>query len=266
MFTIPSKLLCRRTFQKYGKCFFSEKSNKNTFKNKIFNQSKHLKYLAASGALAILTSMYINKYKKRNKNMMLLGNDMELAILKEKEEPSIRNQFNFIDKVVKKCASAVFYLEIRDPMKKDPETGEPAVTSNGSGFIISEDGWAITNAHVVLNKPQSTISAIFRDGRSFPVQVEDADLNIDLALLKLKTDEKLPQLQFARSGDTSVGEWVVALGSPLNMFVKSCSCVVRFACGVCVSITACAYVVESLAGLCCVLLSLDNLGNLSQPL
>lgn len=119
--------------------------------------------------------------------------------------------------VVSKCAPAVFYLEIRDPFKRDPETGDPVITSNGSGFIISKEGWALTNAHVVLNKPQSTITAIMRDGKTYPVQVEDADLNIDLALLKLSTDKDLPNLPFAKSGDTNVGEWVVALGSPLSL-------------------------------------------------
>ncbi|KAJ8957557.1 hypothetical protein NQ318_020597 [Aromia moschata] len=136
---------------------------------------------------------------------------------KNKREETIREKYNFINVVVNQCAPAVFYLEIRDPYKKDLETGEPIITSNGSGFLISEDGWAITNAHVVLSKPQSTITAIMRDGKSYKVHVEDADMNIDLALLKLETSEKLPSLQFGQAGDTAVGEWVVALGSPLSL-------------------------------------------------
>ncbi|XP_076272056.1 serine protease HTRA2, mitochondrial-like isoform X2 [Rhynchophorus ferrugineus] len=137
-------------------------------------------------------------------------------IIDEKEE-HMRKQYNFIKKVVNNCASAVFYLELRDPNIKDPETQQPIIMSNGSGFIISEDGWALTNAHVVLNKPHTTITAIMRDGRRFNVNVEDADMNVDLALLKLEAEEKLPSLDFAESGDTAVGEWVVALGSPLSL-------------------------------------------------
>ncbi|KAJ8925052.1 hypothetical protein NQ315_001223 [Exocentrus adspersus] len=128
-----------------------------------------------------------------------------------------REKYNFINKVVKRCAPAVFYLEIRDPYRKDLETGEPIITSNGSGFLISDDGWALTNAHVVLNKPQSTITAVMRDNKSYKVHVEDVDMNLDLALLKLDCSEKMPSLQLARPGDTSVGEWVVALGSPLSL-------------------------------------------------
>lgn len=134
-----------------------------------------------------------------------------------KNEDSLRKRYNFINKVVDRCASAVFYLEIRDPYKKDLETGDPIVTSNGSGFLISEDGWALTNAHVVLNKPQSSITAIMKDGRKYNVQVEDADMNIDIALLKLDATQKLPSLEFGEVGDTCVGEWVVALGSPLSL-------------------------------------------------
>nr|CAI5867807.1 unnamed protein product [Callosobruchus analis] len=92
-------------------------------------------------------------------------------IQKDPKEETLRHRYNFINKVVNHCAPAVFYLEIRDPYKKDLETGESVITSNGSGFIISEDGWALTNAHVVLNKPQSTITAVMRDGRSFRVNV-----------------------------------------------------------------------------------------------
>ncbi|XP_030760731.1 serine protease HTRA2, mitochondrial-like [Sitophilus oryzae] len=135
----------------------------------------------------------------------------------EEKDEHLREQYNFIKKVVNDCAGAVFYLELRDPNLRDPETQLPMIMSNGSGFIISEDGWALTNAHVVLNKPHTTITAIMRDGRSYNVKVEDADMNIDLALLKLETEEKLPSLEFGEPGDTDVGEWVVALGSPLSL-------------------------------------------------
>lgn len=134
-----------------------------------------------------------------------------------REEESMREKFNFIDKVVRKCASSVFYLEIRDRTKRDPETGDNLITSNGSGFLISQDGWALTNAHVVLNRPQTTILAFFRNGNRYPVQVEDVDVNMDLALLKINSPEKLPALEFGEDEDVSVGEWVVALGSPLSL-------------------------------------------------
>lgn len=158
---------------------------------------------------------HLNSPHRPVKNLVKVSNDFNNNGSNPGE--SLRDKYNFIKEVVNTCAPAVFYLEIRDPHKKDVETGEPLITSNGSGFLISEDGWALTNAHVVLNKPQSTIRAIMTDGKSYKVQVEDVDMNVDIALLKLEALEKLPSLQLCETGDTGVGEWVVALGSPLSL-------------------------------------------------
>lgn len=128
---------------------------------------------------------------------------------------NLREQFNFIDKIVKKCASAVVYIEIKDTRRIDPSTGDSVVTSNGSGFIIAENGWILTNAHVVVNKPQAAIMVIMNDGSTYQASLEEVDMNLDLALLRIYTDEKLPYLNFAKDNDIGVGEWVVAMGSPL---------------------------------------------------
>lgn len=135
----------------------------------------------------------------------------------EKPLLNLREQFNFIDKVVRKCGSSVVYIEIKDPLRFDPETGYPLTTSNGSGFIIRDDGWILTNAHVVINKPQAVIMVKMQDGSIHQASLEDADLNLDLALIKIYSNDRLPYLQLAKAGDTAVGEWVVALGSPLSL-------------------------------------------------
>lgn len=192
---------------------------------------RQINFLGATGIGTILVASYVlikngnkdgdNKnFQETNKSKInqLLESTSSIKLVDARDkEFTIREKYNFINKVVKQCAPAVFYLEIRDPYRKDLETGDPVITSNGSGFLISEDGWALTNAHVVLNKPQSTITAVMRDGSTYKVHVEDADMNLDLALLKLECPGKLPSLQFAKPGDTMVGEWVVALGSPLSL-------------------------------------------------
>lgn len=194
---------------------------------------RQINLLGVTGIGTILVASYVlikrgnnderNKivtFQETNKNKInqLLESTSSIKLVDTRDkETTIREKYNFINKVVKECAPAVFYLEIRDPYRKDLETGDPIITSNGSGFLISEDGWALTNAHVVLNKPQSTITAVMRDGSTYKVHVEDADMNLDLALLKLECPGKLPSLQFAKPGDTMVGEWVVALGSPLSL-------------------------------------------------
>lgn len=131
------------------------------------------------------------------------------------KQENLREQFNFIDKIAKRCASAVVYVEIKDPRRIDPITGDALITSNGSGFLIAENGWLLTNAHVVVNKPQAVIMVMMSDGSTYQASLEEADMNLDLALLRIYTDEKLPYLNFAKDDDTAVGEWVVAMGSPL---------------------------------------------------
>lgn len=91
------------------------------------------------------------------------------------------------------------------------------IISNGSGFIIREDGWLVTNAHVVISKPQAVVLARLSDGTNYKCSVEDADMNIDIALLKIDCDRKLPVLKLGDSSKCNVGEWVVALGSPLSL-------------------------------------------------
>ncbi|KAJ8970178.1 hypothetical protein NQ314_001324 [Rhamnusium bicolor] len=211
-FKIPSILLSRHIPKTLtGKQFSFEKPPQDPIEQRV----KQIKLLGAAGITTILLTSYI-LIKRDNQSEPNIQKTLQIAEAKKREE-SIREKYNFINKVVSQCAPAVFYLEIRDPFKKDLETGDPIITSNGSGFLISEDGWALTNAHVVLNKPQSTITAVMRDGKSYKAQVEDADMNIDLALLKLDSPEKLPSLQFGTPGDTGVGEWVIALGSPLSL-------------------------------------------------
>ncbi|RZC37219.1 Trypsin 2 domain containing protein [Asbolus verrucosus] len=130
---------------------------------------------------------------------------------------SNREKFNFINNVVKKCAPAVLYIIISDPTQLDFDTKNPIITSTGSGFIINEDGWGLTNAHVVLEQPQNIINVITYDGSAYTATVEHVDISKDLALIKINADRKLPVLEFGSSKDAIVGEWVVALGSPLSL-------------------------------------------------
>lgn len=89
----------------------------------------------------------------------------------------------------------------------------PSVSS-GSGVIISEGGYIVTNNHVVENA--SAVEVTLNDNRSFKAEVIGTDPDTDLALIKINTTG-LKYLSFVNSDYSKVGEWVVAVGNPFNL-------------------------------------------------
>ncbi len=84
----------------------------------------------------------------------------------------------------------------------------------GSGVIISNDGYIITNNHVVANATE--VSVILNDNREFLAKVVGSDTQSDIALLKIDGDS-FPYLTFGNSDALQVGEWVLAVGNPFNL-------------------------------------------------
>lgn len=129
---------------------------------------------------------------------------------------SNRKRFNFFADVVEASAPAVVYIEIKDKRHVDYFTREPVTASNGSGFIVEQNGLILTNAHVVINKPHTFVQVRLQDGRKFIANVETVDPMSDLATVRIEC-KNLPILKLGKSADLRAGEWVVALGSPLAL-------------------------------------------------
>ena len=85
----------------------------------------------------------------------------------------------------------------------------------GSGFIISADGYVVTNNHVVEHATE--IGVILQDGSRYEATIKGRDPKTDLALLKVNTDEPLPFVELGNSDSARVGEWVVAVGNPFGL-------------------------------------------------
>ncbi|CAM4045224.1 trypsin-like peptidase domain-containing protein [Flavobacterium antarcticum] len=85
----------------------------------------------------------------------------------------------------------------------------------GSGVIISEDGYIVTNNHVI--KAAQDIEITLNNGKSYKAKLIGTDEKMDISLLKIDADEKLPYSTFADSDNVKVGEWVLAVGNPYNL-------------------------------------------------
>jgi len=84
----------------------------------------------------------------------------------------------------------------------------------GSGFIISSDGYVVTNNHVVDNADEVTV--VMNDGKTYDATVIGTDEKTDLALVKIEDDTSFPFVEFT-PGDVRVGDWVVAVGNPFGL-------------------------------------------------
>ncbi len=90
----------------------------------------------------------------------------------------------------------------------------PQRQASGSGVIISQDGYIVTNNHVIDRASQ--IEVVLNDKRSFSATLVGTDPNTDIALLKIEADS-LPVILMGNSDDLRIGEWVLAVGNPFNL-------------------------------------------------
>jgi serine protease Do len=91
--------------------------------------------------------------------------------------------------------------------------------SLGSGFILSADGYIVTNNHVIENADSVKVNLLAdKNGeRSYDAEIIGTDRETDLALLKIKADKSLPYLAFGDSDALKVGQWVMAIGNPFGL-------------------------------------------------
>jgi len=109
------------------------------------------------------------------------------------------------------------FRDFFEPFFRDrPNTpNQPDVrVGTGSGVIINEKGYIVTNNHVITNADD--IEVTLHDNRVFKAEVLGTDPATDLALVRIKADD-LPSLAFVNSDDVKVGEWVLAIGNPLGL-------------------------------------------------
>jgi serine protease Do len=99
--------------------------------------------------------------------------------------------------------------------RQQPKQQEFTQRGQGSGFIISKDGFILTNNHVV--EGADTIKVTLSDDRDFTAKVIGTDPQTDVALLKIEDPKNLPVLPLGDSSNLEAGEWVIAIGNPFGL-------------------------------------------------
>ncbi|TKG90437.1 Do family serine endopeptidase [Puteibacter caeruleilacunae] len=101
-----------------------------------------------------------------------------------------------------------------NPYRQYPQ--EPQIQrGSGSGVIISDDGFIVTNNHVINGADK--IKVVLNDNREYEASLIGTDPSTDVALLKIESKEKLKFLTFGSSDNLKLGEWVLAVGNPFNL-------------------------------------------------
>lgn len=151
-------------------------------------------------------------------------------------EDLYQSRTNAITRAVEVASPAVVSVNVigierfQDPFAGDPwmefffgrrrsRVYERQVQSLGSGFVISPDGYIVTNEHVAHNA--ATITVAFMDGATLEARLIGSDPATDMALLKVDPPSPLPYLSFTEADQPIPGEWAIALGNPFGLFEAS---------------------------------------------
>lgn len=134
---------------------------------------------------------------------------------------SLSTAFNF---AAEKVGPSVVFIQRRDlitPVRRDIfgrviQRGEATFRDSGlgSGVIVSEDGYILTNNHVIADAEQVEVQ--LQDGRSYIAEIIGADPSTDVAVLRVDAEDLLPAT-FGESDDLKIGDWVLAVGSPFGL-------------------------------------------------
>ena len=145
--------------------------------------------------------------------------------IKSKNATETQNEFSQVyehvkDSVVNIRTKKTTYVNTYNPLEeflygKSGGTEKRESGTLGSGFVVSEDGYVMTNNHVVDGADE--IYVIFSDGREYKTKIVGRTPEIDIAILKIESTEKFKPIEFANSDETKIGQWAIAFGNPLGL-------------------------------------------------
>lgn len=180
-----------------------------------------LQYYLRSTILMVVvmlsTTSYAEQLEKNTTNLAdvispLLPSVVNIQTIKHTESStnSIWQKIFFSDKI--KTFAQNYKLPFFDQQKDDEDSN---INSIGSGFIIDEKGFIVTNYHVVESADEIFVK--LASDMEYPAHLIGSDPKTDLALLKIETDSALPHVIFGDSDELRVGDTVIAIGNPLGL-------------------------------------------------
>lgn len=157
-----------------------------------------------------------------NSNLRRTAQDLGSGI-----DDSRRNALTRAIEAVSPAVVGINVTEVREYRDMDPfwrffygdRVYRENVQSLGSGFIVSSDGYIVTNDHVAGSANQIVVT--MTDGERAPAKLVGTDPVTDICLIKLVDKEGLPYLKLGNSDDVIVGEWSIAFGNPFGLFSAS---------------------------------------------
>ena len=194
--------------------------------------------ITISVILIVFTSSYLYLYSKLQDSYFSYGNSGEVSLTTLEQAKKFNDEItnsrkNIITETVEKVSPAIVGINVieirqyRDPFSSffdDPffrqffgnrGNSSQKVQGLGSGYIISPDGYIVTNDHVAGNASEITIT--MTDGSHHQAKIVGSDPVSDICLLKIDGDN-LPYVELGSSSDIIIGEWVIALGNPFGLF------------------------------------------------
>lgn len=189
------------------------------------NLSKYLMSAATVLALALSTGAFLKVYAGQTPAAAVPGQPVDLTYAAEKALPSVVH-IRYVQNSKTKTIEVQddpwggffdpfgFFGNPGEGGSRQQKVQTPKREATGSGVIISQDGYIVTNNHVVEGADELTVT--LNDNREFSAKIIGTDKQTDLALIKVNAKD-LPAITIANSDDLKVGEWVLAVGNPYNL-------------------------------------------------
>jgi serine protease Do len=172
-----------------------------------------------SGFIGAFSFFHFSKNNQKEGIIQSITSQNTTAISYVRNSPVNPAETDFV-KASEVSRPAVVYIKGVSLVQRMPSFWDPfgsigQVGTSGSGVIITQDGYIVTNNHVVKDVHQLEV-ILNNNKRSFSATIVGTDPSSDLALLKIE-GKNLPHIAFANSDDVKIGSWVVAVGNPFNL-------------------------------------------------